>query len=60
VKASELLQGLAAGRDRHPQGWIVDRSEFLSGIRTEDAILHGVTNLKRQIGTASRLPPAVP
>jgi hypothetical protein len=49
-----LPQVLGSGRDRHRRGWIVDRLELLSAIRTEGAIIDGATNLKQQIGAASR------
>jgi hypothetical protein len=41
-----LPQGLGSGRDRRRRGWIVGRSELLSEIRTEGAIVDGATNLK--------------
>jgi hypothetical protein len=54
VFGSGLPQGLGSGRDRHRRGWIVGRLELLSEIRTEGAIVDGATNLKQQIGAASR------
>jgi hypothetical protein len=51
---SGLPQGLGSRRDRHWRGWIVGWLALLSEIRTEDAIVDGATNLKQQIGAASR------
>jgi F420-dependent oxidoreductase-like protein len=49
-----LPQGLGSGRNRPRRGGIVGRLELLSEIRTEGAIVDGATNLKQQIGAASR------
>jgi hypothetical protein len=41
---------------RHRWAWIVGWPEFLSKGRTESAIIDSTTNLKQQIGPASRPP----
>ena len=54
--ATGTAASLGSGGDRDWRGWIVGGLEFLSEAGTERAIVDGATNLKQQIGAASRPP----
>jgi hypothetical protein len=49
-----LLQVLGSGGDRYWWIWIFGRTEPQSETGAESAIIDGATNLKQQIGVASR------